>query len=503
VALIAQILVSHTLAAARILEPDAGAEVTLDPTEILYIRTILPETILRGRPWIPHRRLATLRVGTRLAVRGTTPSRDSAGCHGKPWYAVYPFGYLCSEHARPASEGPPTATAMAVPAGRRLPHRYAFVRQQGTSIFTTRADARNNDPSDTLTKGMSLVIESTLAIDGIPYVHSAAGYVRKDDIRWGGQGSNWSGVAIHGRHLGPSFAWVSKANAPVFTAPSETSTRQAKLKRRTRVPLLDERQNGRTRWLRIGESRWMRSTALNEVHIVRPPHDVVDNSGEFLSPRQWIDVDLGEQTLVAYRGAQPRFATLISSGRSHPTPRGNYPVWAKVASMTMASQEYEDDAYMVQGVPWVLLFQGHNALHGAYWHDRFGARRSHGCVNLSPLDARWVFEWSGPSLPQGWTGYLPGSRDRSTLIHIRDSSREEGERFTQDRPTGPPDREQERIKREAAALRRAEDAAQEHNLGLAQDGFSWMSSAGTPEGSAPYIEAPPLPPLLGIENDPG
>jgi hypothetical protein len=120
----------------------------------------------------------------------------------------------------------------------------------------------------------------------------------------------------------------------------------------------------------------------------------------------------------------------------------------------MANQAYEDKPYMVQGVPWVLLFQGHNALHGAYWHDRFGNRKSHGCVNLAPYDARWVFEWTGPMLPAGWTGYLPSDLRRSVVVHVRDSSRVD--EFSQDRPIGPPDREAEKARAEAAEQRRAE-----------------------------------------------
>jgi hypothetical protein len=114
---------------------------------------------------------------------------------------------------------------------------------------------------------------------------------------------------------------------------------------------------------------------------------------------------------------------------------------------------------MVEHVPWVLLFQGHNALHGAYWHDRFGQRRSHGCVNLAPKDARWIFEWVSPTLPEGWTGYLPGDLDRSVTVHVRDSSLPENEAFIQERPVGPPDREEEKRKAEEAEERRAKARA--------------------------------------------
>ena len=221
------------------------------------------------------------------------------------------------------------------------------------------------------------------------------------------------------------------------------------------MPLLERAEAGKDSFWRVGEDLWVSASHLNEVHLVEaPPAEVLDewrleNTGN----DQWIDVDLGEQVLVAYRGDRAMFATMISSGRSMPTPRGNYPVWAKVASTTMANQAYEDNPYMVQGVPWVLLFQGHNALHGAYWYDKFGNRKSHGCVNLAPYDARWVFEWSGPDMPAGWTGFLPSDLRRSTIVHVRDSSKDRV--FVQDRPIGPPDREAEEARKVEAEERRA------------------------------------------------
>jgi hypothetical protein len=239
----------------------------------------------------------------------------------------------------------------------------------------------------------------------------------------------------------------------------------------------------------VGESEWIEADALNEVHITEPPPSVLsDFRLQTTGNDQWFDVDVGEQVLVAYRGQTAQYATLVSSGRGSPTPLGNYPVWAKVASMDMANQDYEDKPYMVQGVPWVMLFQGHNALHGAYWHDRFGNRKSHGCVNLAPLDARWVFEWAGPTLPQGWTGYLPPDLDLSPVVHVRDSSKGPGATFTQQRPVGPPDREAERAKLEAAELRRAELAEAQGLTDEPADRWEPLS-----DGPPPRIEAPPMP----------
>jgi lipoprotein-anchoring transpeptidase ErfK/SrfK len=61
-------------------------------------------------------------------------------------------------------------------------------------------------------------------------------------------------------------------------------------------------------------------------------------------------------------------------------------------------------AFELRDVPWIQYFDAGFALHGAYWHDVFGIPRSHGCVNLSPIDARYVFNWTEPKVPEGWHG---------------------------------------------------------------------------------------------------
>ena len=60
-------------------------------------------------------------------------------------------------------------------------------------------------------------------------------------------------------------------------------------------------------------------------------------------------------------------------------------------------------------VPWIQYFASGYALHGAYWHDVFGIARSHGCINLAPIDARYVFMWTDPPVPKGWHGINVGA----------------------------------------------------------------------------------------------
>ena len=119
---------------------------------------------------------------------------------------------------------------------------------------------------------------------------------------------------------------------------------------------------------------------------------------------KWIDVDLTEQALVAYEGDRPVFATLISSGKGkeHATPTGLYRIHEKHISTTMSGADPEAGVYEVEEVPWTLYYKDSFALHGAYWHDEFGQTRSHGCTNISPIDARWLFYWTDGKVPAGW-----------------------------------------------------------------------------------------------------
>jgi hypothetical protein len=77
--------------------------------------------------------------------------------------------------------------------------------------------------------------------------------------------------------------------------------------------------------------------------------------------------------------------------------------------------------FELRDVPWIQYFAAGYALHGAYWHDVFGTARSHGCVNLAPIDARYVFLWTDPPVPAGWHGINVGSdMGEGTAVEIRE-----------------------------------------------------------------------------------
>ncbi len=77
------------------------------------------------------------------------------------------------------------------------------------------------------------------------------------------------------------------------------------------------------------------------------------------------------------------------------TQPGLFQAYQKKAQETMSGSFTADrsDYYYLEGVPWTVYFDQARALHGTYWHNSFGVPTSRGCVNLSPGDAHWVFDW--------------------------------------------------------------------------------------------------------------
>jgi lipoprotein-anchoring transpeptidase ErfK/SrfK len=144
---------------------------------------------------------------------------------------------------------------------------------------------------------------------------------------------------------------------------------------------------------------------------------------------RWVHVDLSRQLLTAYEGDRLVFATLVSTGRAHPTPTGHFRVWYKAVHAPMRGHP-PDEPYFVDEVPYAMFFHGNLALHGTFWHDRFGRRMSHGCVNLSVGDAAWLFAWSPPSLPSGWRALEPAAAGRATLDVIIESKIAERDRLS-------------------------------------------------------------------------
>jgi lipoprotein-anchoring transpeptidase ErfK/SrfK len=111
---------------------------------------------------------------------------------------------------------------------------------------------------------------------------------------------------------------------------------------------------------------------------------------------KWIEVDLSEQRTTAYERATPVKNFVIASGvRGHETVTGEFAIWLKVRTQTMQGGSKSDGSYYnIPNVEWVSYFYQDYALHGAWWREKFGSPASHGCVNMTNADARWVYEWA-------------------------------------------------------------------------------------------------------------
>ncbi|MEM9693636.1 MAG: L,D-transpeptidase [Myxococcota bacterium] len=143
---------------------------------------------------------------------------------------------------------------------------------------------------------------------------------------------------------------------------------------------------------------------------------------------KWIDVNLKRRTLVAFIGDKPVYATLISPGKKssnrrkdHRTKVGKWRVREKHITTTMDGDGPAGDLpYSIQDVPYVQYYDGSYALHGAFWHNSFGHQKSHGCVNLSPADAKYLFHFTEPSLPRGWHGVWSSEKRAGTLVVVHE-----------------------------------------------------------------------------------
>lgn len=112
---------------------------------------------------------------------------------------------------------------------------------------------------------------------------------------------------------------------------------------------------------------------------------------------RWIDVDLANQVMTAYYGAQPLLVAQTASGTNkNPTDKGTFPTFWRLASQRMQGDNlFAADYYNLDAVPYISYFHpSGEAIHGAYWHDNFGTQLSHGCVNVSLPTAQWVLTWA-------------------------------------------------------------------------------------------------------------
>lgn len=133
------------------------------------------------------------------------------------------------------------------------------------------------------------------------------------------------------------------------------------------------------------------------VELITDKSDHALKKGEIATSTKRIIIDLSEEKLYAYDGDKLFMEELISTGLEFtPTPKGTFTIFKMTPSRFMQGPipGVSDQKYDLPGVPWNLYFTAGGAvIHGTYWHDKFGKPWSHGCVNLSPQNAKKLYSW--------------------------------------------------------------------------------------------------------------
>ncbi|MBW4496754.1 MAG: L,D-transpeptidase [Oscillatoria princeps RMCB-10] len=113
------------------------------------------------------------------------------------------------------------------------------------------------------------------------------------------------------------------------------------------------------------------------------------------SAQRWIEIDLSKQRLVAWEGDKIAYAVVISTGKDGtPTPTGTFAIQTKHRVARMQGEDYD-----VPDVPFTMYYEGSYAIHGAYWHNKFGTPVSHGCTNVAVNHAEWLYNWASVGTP--------------------------------------------------------------------------------------------------------
>ncbi|MFN0064280.1 MAG: L,D-transpeptidase family protein [Myxococcaceae bacterium] len=356
---------------------------------LLLVESASAEPGERGRAWVTARKatvraapstsarvLAILERGDSVELEGCVPSCDARD----GWAFVIPVGAIrLSLLALDAPDG------MA-----EEPFRHGRVKSPGAPIFT--GPDEETQTLGTRPTGHVLAFRArrpgTGSEEWLELV--AGGYVQASSVELL-EPSDFFGELLPELPLAFFIRGVSLKGALTTTAVTRFS----------RAPIREISPAGVLLDEGLAPRRAVRVATLRERPVEIPPD------------ARWVHVSLSEQVLVAYEGDNPVFATLVSTGKGgFETSVGVFRVWLKVRHIRMHGTR---EPYEVDEVPFVMFFHNDEALHGAFWHARFGTRLSHGCINLSVEDARWLFDWASPALPERWHSILPLEAQLDTL----------------------------------------------------------------------------------------
>ena len=277
-----------------------------------------------------------------------------------------------------------------------VPYNYALLAEGATNVYASLQDAMDGkNPVRVIDAGKLRYITY------IDFTETASGrFFNLADGTWLEVGSR---VSVPHSYLGgieltrtPSnaFGWILPFDASVETKRTPGYAVQDytghKITQYSLVQVYSSRVVGNEDWDLVGPDEWLAGRFVGKVTPNTTPPQGVENG-------RWVEVNLYEQTMSVYDQGQMVFATLVATGLEPLyTKPGLFQIQDKLDStlMTGATAADRSDYYYLQDVPWTMYYDHARALHGAYWRTAFGYPQSHGCVNLSPGDAHWLFNWA-------------------------------------------------------------------------------------------------------------
>ena len=347
--------------------------------------------------------------GTRVAVQETLDGSRASGCRAR-WLKIDSDAWLCSTTARAVDAAPGGEALPVVKPGRLLPHRYALTRS--AIAYASVEDALADRGGRALSGEFGL---RTLAIEnraGRTFVRTSRGWLERSKVRMSNP-SPFVGIPIKDNLKTRRLGFVVADSAPLVDGLGRATG--------TTLPRLSAFSAPLGPGIRINGSLIWSFSNTNGITYVRDDDivfvDVAERPASVGEDERWLDISLAKQLLVAYEGDRPVYATLVSTARTA-TPEGLFTIKKKRGVVPMRSTAKYNNEYHLD-TPWVMTLEGRIAMHAAYWHDEFGTARSHGCVNLSPADARYLWEFTAPSMPPGWLRRDETETNAGTTVRIR------------------------------------------------------------------------------------
>lgn len=276
--------------------------------------------------------------------------------------------------------------------------------------------------SKRMVKGFFIAVDKTFGWNDRLWYRTTGGLLAPTDRMWINKPPEAKGTEWPEDAKAVFFMLSDKGQKYELSKDQKSAKEKGKLARHTAVPL-----TGKT--IEIGEETYREST---QGFWVRDKQGTITEPGarpsDVGADEKWVDVNLTRKTLVLLVGDKPVYAALISPGKrsrnkkkDHATPTGAWRIREKHVAVTMDGDGASGDLpYSIEDVPYVAYFKGSYALHGAFWHQNFGREMSHGCVNLAPNDAKFVFNWVEPRTPRGWHGVFSSSDHPGSMVVIHE-----------------------------------------------------------------------------------